>query len=83
MNKVVTLHMPAADLPDKIRGEIASDHQVEITIRDLGAADEHLFTQGTGTFSRFFHLSYPHFKSTDDVVKHVRAIRDGDEEDVT
>lgn len=77
MNKVVTKEMRASDLPEAIRGDIDPAHVVEVIVRDLGAA--HVGDTETGHFSRFFDKSRSAFHDTAEILRHVRAVRDGEE----
>ncbi|WP_237154379.1 hypothetical protein [Oryzibacter oryziterrae] len=79
MNKVVTLEMLASELPEKVRGAIASDHRVEVSVRDLGVEKDQPLRKGKGVFSRHFDIHFQNFSSTDDVLDHIRAIRDGED----
>lgn len=79
MNKVLTREMLAADLPAHVRGEIAADHRVVVVVRDLGATPGTPSRKGGGSFSRFFDLGRQNFGSVEEVVEHVRSIRDGED----
>lgn len=76
MNKVVTKIMSVEELPEALRGDFAPDHSVEIVIRDLGTTSA---LKTKGHFSRHFPSRRSNYDSLDDIVSHIRQVRDGDD----
>ena len=75
MNKVVIREMRASELPASVRGDIAGDHVVEVTVRDLDADP----TAAAGHFSRHFAKVRQSYASVGEIVEHVRRVRDGED----
>ncbi|WP_181708004.1 hypothetical protein [Chthonobacter rhizosphaerae] len=73
MNKVVRREILAGDLPASVRGDIDPTHRVEIVVRDLDGG-----VVPSGRFTRFFAAGRSTYGSADEIVAHVRQIRDGD-----
>ncbi|BBE73334.1 hypothetical protein [Oharaeibacter diazotrophicus] len=76
MDKVVIRRIMATELPAEVRGDIAGDHPVEVTVRDLRATAEDGLA---GHFSRHFAAVRNHFPTADSIVAHVRHVRDGED----
>lgn len=74
MNVIVRRHYPVEKLPADLRDELLpGTAEVTVTVEQeevLRAA------QGSAHFSRFFGLQRTHFRSSDEIVAHVRALRD-------
>jgi len=67
MNKVVTREMRAGDLPQAIRGDIDPASAVRVTVEEIAARP------ATGHFD----VSHDSFATMDEILAHVRAVRDG------
>ncbi len=76
MNKVVRREILASDLPAAVRGDIDPSHRVEIVVRDLGTP-----APMPGRFSQHFEAGRDTYRTADEIVAHVRGVRDGDPAD--
>lgn len=80
MNKIVREHYPVSQLPEELRNELHGVREVRVTIEvtEEAVAEAADAASGVSTrpFSRFRHLARDNFKSVEEVVAHVRALRD-------
>lgn len=80
MNRIVREHYPVSKLPEDLREEFTGSTEVTLIVEARTTpTDEREGPEppyGRGAFSRYRHLTKANFKSTDEVVAHVRALRD-------
>ena len=80
MNTIVRERYPVSKLPEDLQKEFPGQDEVTLTVettlppRDDREGPEPPY--GWGHFSRFRHLAKPRYKSMDEIVAHVRTIRD-------
>ena len=70
MNRIVRAHFPVEKLPQELREGLAPETRVTVTI-EAEAPPEKVMT-----LEEMFALRHEAFSSAQDVVKHVRALRD-------
>lgn len=80
MNRIVREHYPVSKLPEELQKEFPGHDEVTLTIEArTPSQDDRTGPEppyGWGGFSRYRHLAKPRYNSTEEVVAHVRALRD-------
>ena len=79
MNRIVREHYPVSKLPEDLRKEFPGQEEVTLTVEavERSAMDQRPEPPfGRGHFSRFRHLARDNFHGMDEIVAHVRALRD-------
>ena len=80
MNRIVREHYPVSKLPEELQKEFPGQDEVTLTIEARTPLKENREgpepPYGWGGFSRYRHLAKNNFQSTEEVVAHVRALRD-------
>jgi hypothetical protein len=70
MNKVILEHFPAAELPDRLRGEIDPSRRVTVTVVEEEPPEEAM------SLEQLFSMRQPPFLTKEEIDDHIRRLRD-------
>ncbi|MEP9379618.1 hypothetical protein ABLE91_23105 [Aquabacter sp. CN5-332] len=77
MNRIVREHYPVEKLPDDLRESVADKERVRVVLEtEAPEGAPPSGDSGAGHFSRWQHLRRDHFDTPQDIVDHIRALRD-------
>lgn len=77
MNRIVREHYPVEKLPEDLRESVADEERVRVVLESEAPEEaSSSSSSGAGHFSRWQHLRRNHFDTPEEIVDHIRALRD-------
>lgn len=75
MNKIVREHYPAARLPEDLRAAFGTNARVTVTVEEEAQVRPPT-EENVGWFERHKHIRRNYYRTTEEIVEHVRDLRE-------